>query len=75
MERRGTHYIGGWVGPIAVLDACGKSCPQQESNPVHGHKTVCFIFLPLLLLLLLLLLLTFCDGIIFLTSAHPVYKM
>ena len=24
-ERSGTHCIGGWVGPRAVLDLCGKS--------------------------------------------------
>jgi hypothetical protein len=24
-ERRGTHCTGGWVGPRAVLDRCGKS--------------------------------------------------
>jgi hypothetical protein len=32
----GTHWIGGWVGPRAVLDAVVKRkihCPCQESNP------------------------------------------
>ena len=26
-ERRVTHCIGGWVGPRAGLDGCGKSRP------------------------------------------------
>jgi hypothetical protein len=32
----GTHWIGGWVGPRAVLDAMVKRkipSPRQESNP------------------------------------------
>jgi hypothetical protein len=32
----GTHWIGGWVGPRAVLDAVVKRkipSPRQESNP------------------------------------------
>jgi hypothetical protein len=32
----GTHWIGGWVGPRAGLDAVEKrriSCPCRESNP------------------------------------------
>jgi hypothetical protein len=32
----GTHWIGGWVGPRAVLDAVMKRkipSPRQESNP------------------------------------------
>jgi hypothetical protein len=32
----GTHWIGGWVGPKAVLDAVVKriiSSPRRESNP------------------------------------------
>jgi hypothetical protein len=32
----GTHWIGGWVGPRAVLDAVVKKkipTPRQESNP------------------------------------------
>jgi hypothetical protein len=37
MERApGTHGIGGWVGPRAVLDAVVKRnipCPSRESNP------------------------------------------
>ena len=26
-ERPGIHCTGGWVGPIAFLDRCGKPCP------------------------------------------------
>jgi len=29
LERSGTHCIGGWVGPRAVLDGCGKSRPPS----------------------------------------------
>jgi len=32
-ERPGTHCIGGWVGPRAVLDWCGKSCRHRDSIP------------------------------------------
>jgi len=32
-ERPGTHCIGGWVGPRAVLDSWGKYGPRQDSNP------------------------------------------
>jgi len=32
-ERPGTHCIGGWVGPRAGLDGCGKSRPHRDSNP------------------------------------------
>jgi hypothetical protein len=32
-ERPGTHYIGGWVGPRAGLDGCGKYRPDQDSIP------------------------------------------
>jgi hypothetical protein len=31
LERPGTHYIGGWVGPMVGLDGCGKSRPHQDS--------------------------------------------
>ena len=30
-ERPGTHCIGGWVGPRAGLDGCGKSRPHRDS--------------------------------------------
>jgi hypothetical protein len=29
-ERPGTHFIGGWVGPRAGLDGCGKSRPHRD---------------------------------------------
>ena len=32
-ERPGTHCIGGWVGPRADLDVCGKSRPHRDSIP------------------------------------------
>ena len=32
-ERAGTHYIGGWVGPRAILDWCGKSCFPPGFDP------------------------------------------
>jgi len=32
-ERPGTHYIGGWVGPRAGLDGCGKFRPPQGFDP------------------------------------------
>ena len=32
-ERPGTHYTGGWMGPRAGLDTCGKSCPHRDSIP------------------------------------------
>jgi len=31
-----THWIGGWVGPRAGLDAVSKKIiPRRESNPYH----------------------------------------
>jgi hypothetical protein len=30
-ERTGTHCTGGWVGPRAGLDRCGKSRPYRDS--------------------------------------------
>ena len=32
-ERPGTHCTGGWVGPRAGLDRCGKSRPHRDSIP------------------------------------------
>ena len=32
-ESPGTHCIGGWVGPRAGLDGCGKSHPHRDSIP------------------------------------------
>ena len=35
-KRPGTHCIGGWVGPRAGLDRCGKSHPHRDS--IHGSS-------------------------------------
>ena len=32
-EKDGIHCIGGWVGPKASLDGCGKSCPHRDLIP------------------------------------------
>jgi hypothetical protein len=32
-RRPGTHCIGGWVGPRAILEGCGKFLSQQDSIP------------------------------------------
>ena len=32
-EGRGTHFIGGWVGPRNGLDGWGKSHPHRDSIP------------------------------------------
>ena len=32
-ERPGTHCIGGWVGPIADVNRCGKSRPPPGFDP------------------------------------------
>ena len=32
-KRPGTHCIGGWVGPRAGLDGCGKPHLQRDSIP------------------------------------------
>jgi hypothetical protein len=32
-KRPGTNCIGGWVGPRASLDGCGKSRPHRDSIP------------------------------------------
>ena len=32
-ESLDTHCIGGWMGPRAGLDGCGKSRPQWDSVP------------------------------------------
>jgi hypothetical protein len=32
-ERPGTHCTGGWVGPEAGLDRCGKSRPTGIRSP------------------------------------------
>jgi hypothetical protein len=33
LERPGTHSLGGYVGPRAVLDECGKSRPTLGFDP------------------------------------------
>jgi hypothetical protein len=40
-ERPGTHCTGGWVGPRAGLDRCGKSRPHRDSTldrPAHSQS-------------------------------------
>ena len=39
-KRPSTHCIGGWVGPKAGLDRCGKSHPPPGFNPwtVQAHR-------------------------------------
>jgi hypothetical protein len=32
-KRPGTHCIGGWVGPRAGLDGCGKPRPPPGLDP------------------------------------------
>jgi hypothetical protein len=32
-KRPNAHCIGGWVGPRAGLDGCGKSRPQPGFDP------------------------------------------
>jgi hypothetical protein len=36
-ERPGTHCKGGWVGPRAGLEGCGKSRPYQDSIPGESN--------------------------------------
>ena len=33
LEWPGTHYIGGWMGPRAGLDGCGRSRSYRDSIP------------------------------------------
>jgi hypothetical protein len=37
-KRRGAHCLGGWVGPRAGLDWCGKSRPNGIRSP---NRTAC----------------------------------
>jgi hypothetical protein len=47
MERPGTHCTGGWVGPRASLDCCGKSRSHRDSIPGPSSRCV-FSFLQML---------------------------
>ena len=45
-ERPGTHCTGGWVGPRAGLDGCGKSrsppgFDPRTVQPLESHHTDC----------------------------------
>ena len=42
-ERLGTHYIGGWVGPRAGLDRCGKSRPPPWDSTELPGQLICHI--------------------------------
>jgi len=46
-KRPGTHYIGGWMGPRANLDGCGKSLHDWDSIPRPSNRdlTKCFLHL------------------------------
>ena len=37
-ERPGTHCTGGWVGPRASLEGCGKSRPHRDWIPVPSSQ-------------------------------------
>jgi hypothetical protein len=39
-ERPGTHCIGGWVGPTAGLDGCGKARPPPGFDPWTAQPLV-----------------------------------
>ena len=36
-KRPGTHRMGGWVGPTAGLDVCGKS--RIHRDPIPGPSS------------------------------------
>jgi len=38
-NRLGTHCIGGWLEPRAVLDGCGKSLSNQDSIPAPPARS------------------------------------
>ena len=47
-KRYGTNFIGGWVGPRAGLDVCGKSRPHRDwipglSYPDAQNAGVCIV--------------------------------
>jgi hypothetical protein len=37
-KRPGTHFTGGWVGPWASLDVCGKCRPHRDSISGRGES-------------------------------------
>jgi hypothetical protein len=39
-ERPGTHCTGGWMGPRAGLDGCGKSRPHRHSIPGPSSQSL-----------------------------------
>jgi hypothetical protein len=39
-QSPGIHFIGGWVGPRAGMDGCGKSRPNQNSIPGPSNKSL-----------------------------------
>ena len=39
-KRPGTHFIGGWVGPRAGLDGCGKSRPPPPRDSTTGPSSM-----------------------------------
>jgi hypothetical protein len=38
-KRLGTHFIGGWVGPRASMNVCGKGRPTGIGSPVRPAHT------------------------------------
>jgi len=40
-ERAGTLFTGGWVGPMAYLDMCGKSRPPLGFDPRTAQPVAC----------------------------------
>jgi hypothetical protein len=45
-ERPGTHSTGGWEGPGAGLDRCGKSRPNGIRSPDRINRVVMEILTP-----------------------------
>jgi len=43
-KRPGTHFTGGWVGPRAGLDRCGKSRPTGIRSPDRADLENILIF-------------------------------
>ena len=55
-KRRGTHFIGAWVGTKAGLDGCTKSLPTVIRFPdppsVASHYTDCAIPTPMTIIVI-----------------------